>query len=88
LRSQQLACWHQIRALAAHASKNARPHDDSDGKQLATELDRLKPLNVLTLIRNDLRLPDDADAHRCHYQKTYSKNKPFLRFGSGTAKFH
>jgi hypothetical protein len=48
-----------------------------------SKLEFLQPLNILSLIGNDLRLPDDADAHHAHGQDANHEDQIPLRFRSG-----
>jgi hypothetical protein len=55
-------------------------------RSLPAKLQRLQPLNIFALIRDDLRLPDQADAHRRHHQQADHENNILLRLGSSTVQ--
>jgi hypothetical protein len=55
-------------------------------KLLPSKLQRLQPLNIFALIRYDLRLPDQADAHHRHHQQADDENDILLRLGSRTSQ--
>ena len=48
---------------------------------LASELEALQPADVLALIGDNLRLPDQTDGHNAHGHDADRKDQAHLRFG-------
>jgi hypothetical protein len=72
---------------ATHRRASSRPKLIAGrAARSASKLEFLQPLNILSLIGNDLRLPDDADAHHAHGQDANHEDQIPVRFRSGLTK--